>query len=199
MGFGKILIRNDDESRKKALYDPNGDERLIAARAKAADLCFELNHCKPSDSVKQQAILQALFGDIPVETVITPPFYCDYGYNVRLGRNFYSNYHCTLLDAAPITFGDNVFIAPNCLFTAAGHPIDAELRNQGLGTAQPITVGDNVWIGANVVVAGVTIGNNTVIADGSVVTKDIPDGVIAVGNPCRVLRAISEDDRQMYL
>lgn len=181
------------------LYDPNGDERLILARAKAADLCFELNHCKPSETAERQAILHALLGDIPAETVITPPFYCDYGHNVRLGRNFYSNYHCTLLDAAPITFGDNVFIAPNCLFSTAGHPIDVASRNQGLGIAQPITVGDNVWIGANVVVlAGVTVGNDAIIGAGSVVTKDIPAGVIAVGNPCRVLRVITDADKRKY-
>ncbi len=181
------------------LYDPNGDERLITARATAADLCFELNHCKPSETTKHQAILQALLGDIPAETVITQPFYCDYG-NVKLGKNFYSNYHITLLDAASITFGDNVFVAPNCLFSTVEHPLDAILRNQGLIVVQPITVGDNVWIGANVVVlAGVTIGHHSIIGAGSVVTRDIPAGVIAVGNPCRVLRTITEADKRKYL
>lgn len=181
------------------LYDANYDDTLITARLKAADLCFEFNHCKPSDVTKRQAILQALFGEIKEDTVITPPFYCDYGVNVRLGRYFYSNYNCTLLDAAPITFGDYVFIAPNCVFSTAGHALDSEQRNQGLEIALPITVGDNVWIGANVVVLpGVTIGNDTIIGAGSVVTKDIPAGVIAVGNPCRVVRAITEEDKQKY-
>lgn len=181
------------------LYDANYDDTLITARLKAADLCFEFNHCKPSDTAKRQAILQALFGEIREDAVITPPFYCDYGVNVRLGRYFYSNYNCTLLDAAPITFGDYVFIAPNCVFSTAGHALDRDQRNQGLEIALPITVGDNVWIGANVVVLpGVTIGNDTIIGAGSVVTKDIPAGVIAVGNPCRVVRVITEEDKRKY-
>ena len=136
---------------------------------------------------------------LPGSAVVTAPFYCDYGINITLGENFYSNYNLILLDGAKITFGDNVFIAPNCVFTTAAHPIDTQQRNQGLEIALPITVGDNVWFGANVtVLPGVTIGSDTVIGAGSVVTKDIPSGVVAVGNPCRVLREITDADKNKY-
>ena len=118
--------------------------------------------------------------------MITAPFYCDYGINTSVGRNFYTNHNVTILDCTKVTFGDNVFIAPNCVFSTAGHAIDSEQRGRGLEIALPITVGDNVWIGANVtVLPGVTIGSNTIIGAGSVVNKDIPEGVIAVGNPCK--------------
>lgn len=130
---------------------------------------------------------------------VTAPFYCDYGTNISVGNNFYTNHNVTILDGARVTFGDNVFIAPDCVFSTAGHPLDAEQRNRGLEIALPITVGSNVWIGTHVsVLPGVTIGSNTVIGAGSVVNRDIPDGVVAVGNPCRVLRAITEDDKKKY-
>ena len=130
---------------------------------------------------------------------ITAPFWCDYGCNIEIGENFYTNHNCVILDGAKVTFGDNVFVAPNCTFSTAGHPLDAEQRNQGLEYAYPITVGDNVWFGASVtVLPGVTIGSNVVIGAGSVVNRDIPDGVVAVGNPCRVLRKITEEDKKKY-
>lgn len=127
------------------------------------------------------------------------PFRCDYGYNISFGKNFYSNYNCTMLDCAKITISDNVMFAPNVSLFTATHPIDAEKRNSGIEFAMPITIGNNVWIGGNsVVMPNVTIGNNVVIGAGSVVTKDIPDNCIAVGNPCRVLREISEQDKIYY-
>ena len=147
----------------------------------------------------RKKILRKLLGKVSDSAVILSPFNCDYGYNISVGENFFSNYNCTILDGTKVTFGDNVFIAPNCCFSTAGHAIDAEQRNKGLEIAWKITVGDNVWIGANVVVLpGVTIGSNTVIGAGSVVTKDIPSGVIAVGNPCRVMREITEQDKYKY-
>ena len=116
------------------------------------------------------------------------PFYCNLG-NIEIGENFYANYNCIILDEAKVTFGDNIFIAPNYCFSTAGHPLDIEQRNQDLEYAYPIHVGDNVWIGANVIVLpGVTIGSGSVIGAGAVVNKDIREGVIAVGNPCRVFR-----------
>lgn len=134
-----------------------------------------------------------------MQTVITAPFYCDYGSNITIGNNFYTNHNCTILDGAKVTFSDNVFIAPNVVFSTAGHAIDAGQRAKGLEIALPITVGDNVWIGANIsVLPGVSIGSNTIIGAGSVVNKDIPDGVIAAGVPCRVIRRITENDRQKY-
>ena len=127
---------------------------------------------------------------------IVAPFWCDYGYNIEIGENFFANHNTVILDGAKVTFGNNVFVAPNCGFHTAGHPIDAERRNQGLEYAYPITVGDNVWIGAGVqVMPGVTIGSNVVIGGGSVVVKDIPSNVVAVGNPCRVVRPITDDER----
>ena len=126
-------------------------------------------------------------------------FNCDYGYNIEVGENFYMNHNCVILDGAKVEFGDNVFIAPNCVFSTAGHAIDSEQRGRGLEIALPITVGDDVWIGANVsVLPGVTIGSNTIIGAGSVVNKDIPEGVIAVGNPCKVMRKITEEDKKKY-
>ena len=119
------------------------------------------------------------------------PFFCDYGYNIEIGENFYSNHNLIILDGNKVIFGDNVFIAPNCAFYTAGHPIDVNRRNQGLEYAKPIKIGNNVWIGGNVVVLpGVTIGDNTVIGAGSIVTRDIPANVVAVGNPCRVIKQI---------
>jgi len=121
--------------------------------------------------------------------VITAPFWCDYGSNIEIGENFYTNHNCVILDCAKVTFGDNVLIGPNCGFYTAGHPLDAVRRNQGLEYARPIHIGHNVWIGGGVQVApGFTIGDDAVIGAGSVVTKDIPTGVLAAGNPCRVIR-----------
>jgi acetyltransferase-like isoleucine patch superfamily enzyme len=113
---------------------------------------------------------------------IEQPFYCDYGYNIEIGENFYTNHNVVILDCAKVTFGDNVFVAPNCGFYTAGHPLDAETRNKGLENAKPITIGNNVWLGAGCsVLPGVTIGDNAVIGAGSVVTKDIPAHVLALG------------------
>ncbi|MDO4287293.1 MAG: sugar O-acetyltransferase [Eubacteriales bacterium] len=191
-----------NEKQKAAagyLYDANYDESLLQERNVCKDLCFDFNACKPSDTEAQQRIIRKIIGKIDGAFTITAPFWCDYGYNISIGENFYTNHNCVILDAAKVTFGDNVFIAPNCCFSTAGHPLDMEQRNRGLEIALPITVGNHVWFGAGVtVLPGVTIGDNTVIGAGSVVNKDIPSGVIAVGNPCRVLRAITEEDKKKY-
>lgn len=181
------------------LYDANYDEEIVKARMKCADLCYEFNNCKPSETQKQNELLHQILGAINGEIVVTAPFYCDYGFNISVGKNFYTNHNCTILDGAKVEFGDNVFIAPNCVFSTAGHAIDAKQRGNGLEIALPIKVGSNVWIGANVsVLPGVIIGDNTIIGAGSVVNKDIPAGVIAVGNPCRVIREITEADKHKY-
>lgn len=159
----------------------------------------KLNSLPSYDTENRRTILKELLGKVPDSAVILSPFNCDYGYNISVGENFFSNYNCTILDGTSVTFGDNVFIAPNCCFSTAGHAIDVEQRNKGPEIAWKITVGDNVWIGANVVVLpGVIIGSNTVIGAGSVVTKDIPSGVIAVGDPCRVMREITGQDKYKY-
>ena len=181
------------------IYDANYDSDILAERAKCKDLCHEFNHLLPSNIIKQQEIMRGLLGYIKGSFVITAPFWCDYGYNIEIGENFYTNHNCVLLDAAKITFGDNVFIAPNCCFSTAGHPLDSERRSKGLEFARPIKVGNNVWFGAGVsVMPGVIIGDDVVIGAGSIVTKDIPNGVVAVGNPCKVLRTITEEDKQKY-
>ena len=181
---------------RQLMYDANYDQELIAERQQAKELCYDYNHLRPSDETSQRAIMQRLLGSSKEAFCILAPFWCDYGYNIEIGENFFANHNTVILDAAKVTFGDNVFIAPNCGFYTAGHPIDTERRNQGLEYASPITVGDNVWIGGGVqVMPDVTIGSNVVIGGGSVVVKDIPDNVVAVGNPCRPIRPITEADK----
>ena len=175
------------------------DEKLSEQRIKAKKFCRQYNNLEPDNYEERKSILKKLLGKTKENFWIEPNFWCDYGYNIEIGENFYSNHNLVILDPAKVTFGDNVFIAPNCGFYTAGHPIDAELRNQLLEFAYPITVGNNVWFGGNVVVLpGVTIADNVVIGAGSVVTKDIPANVVAVGNPCKVLREITEEDKTKY-
>lgn len=182
---------------RSIIYDANNDKELIEERRAAKELCYDFNHLRPSDTEGQTKILSRLLGKAGDAVCIVAPFWCDYGYNIEVGRNFFANHNTVILDGAKVCFGDNVFIAPNCGFYTAGHPIDTERRNKGLEYAHPIIVGDNVWIGAGVqVLPGVTIGSNVVIGAGAVVVKDIPDNVVAVGNPCRVLRAITDEDKQ---
>lgn len=182
------------------LYDANYDDELLEERKACADMTHRLNSLLPSEEEERKKILYKLLGKHKNRFTILSPFFCDYGYNIEIGENFFMNMNCVILDGAKVSFGDNVFIAPNCGFYTAGHPLDVERRNKGLEYARPITVGNNVWIGAHVcVLPGVTIGDNTVIGAGSVVTKDIPANVLACGNPCRVVRTMSEEDKRKYV
>lgn len=166
---------------------------------KCKNKCYAYNQLNPNDRETQQKILKELLGKMNENTIITPPFWCDYGYKIFVGDYFYSNHNLVITDGAKVTFGDNVFIAPNCCFTTAEHALDPEMRKAGIEIAKPITVGNNVWIGAgSTVLAGAVIGDNTVIGAGSVVKGEIPANVIAVGVPCKVLRPITEADKTRY-
>lgn len=175
------------------LYDANYDSALIAERLECKELCRDYNDIRPKNIEAREALLRKIIGEVKGNILIEQPFYCDYGYNISVGNNFYANFNLVILDEAKVSFGDNVFIAPNCGFYTAGHPLDATSRNRGLEYARPITVGNNVWIGAGVsVLPGVTIGDNCVIGAGSVVVKSIPPFSVAVGNPCKVVKTIPD-------
>ncbi|MFI3284656.1 MAG: sugar O-acetyltransferase [Erysipelotrichaceae bacterium] len=187
-----------NELEKRAagmLFDANYNPEILNDLNRCKDQCFQYNQIQPSHIEERNHFLKELFGHVKSIQCVQSPFWCDFGYNIEVGENFYANHGLIILDGAKVVFGDNVFIGPNCGFHTAGHPIDAKRRNLGLEYAHPITVGNNVWFGAGVqVMPGISIGDNVVIGAGSIVTKNIPSDVIAVGNPCKVLRAITEND-----
>lgn len=148
---------------------------------------------------KQDALIREILGSAGNNVMITPPFHCDYGHNITVGDNFYSNYNLVILDVAPVKIGNNVFLAPNVSVYTAGHPIHPKARNSMYEYGIPIEIGNDCWIGGNVVICpGVKIGNGVVIGAGSVVTHDVPDNVVAVGNPCGVIRKITDEDIKFY-
>jgi len=160
---------------------------------------YEYNHTLPDEDEKMDKLIRNILGNVGENIHIEAPFHCDYGKNIEVGDNFFANYNCIILDVGKVIIGNHVQFAPNVSLYTAGHPIHPDSRNSGYEYGIGITIGDNVWIGGNVVVnPGVKIGNNVVIGSGSVVTKDIPDNMIAVGNPCRVIREITEADRKYY-
>lgn len=168
-----------------------GDPGLRQKRERAESLCFQLNHTLPEDQNRRSALLRELIPNQKEGCSIKPPFLCDYGTCISLGRNFFANYNCKIVDGGQITFGDNVLVGPDCTFVTATHALQPQRRLEGWMRFLPITVGNNVWFGAGVLVCpGVTIGDNCVIGAGSVVTKDIPSNSIAVGNPCKVTRSV---------
>ena len=162
-------------------------ERLNATK----DRIWEYNKLRPSMLKERNELLRGLLGKSDGDTFINQPFYCDYGSNIRVGRRFFANFNFTVLDEAAVTVGDNCFIGPNVSIYTACHSTDPVERNSRREWAKPVTIGDNVWIGGSVtILPGVTIGSNVTIGAGSVVVKDIPDGCVAVGNPCRVLKML---------
>lgn len=178
----------------KAWLDGLSEERMEAKLK-----IYEYNMYRPDKKEEMKTLIKSILGKTGQEIHIEQPFHCDYGTNIEVGENFYSNYNCIMLDVGKITIGKNVMFAPNVSIYTAGHPVHPDSRNSGYEYGMPVTIGDNVWIGGSVVInPGVTIGNNVVIGSGSVVTKDIPDNVIAVGNPCRIIREITEEDRKYY-
>lgn len=172
---------------------------LEEERERCKQKVYELNMLEPKDRDKIPELLKELFGKTGENIWLEPPFHCDYGWNIEIGKDFFANYGLTILDVGKVTIGDNVLIAPNVSIYTAGHPIHPQSRNSGYEYGIPITIGNNVWIGGNaVILPGVTIGNNVVIGAGSVVTKDIPSNMIAMGNPCKIIREITDEDRKFY-
>lgn len=181
------------------LYDANHDPDVLALRQAAKRILHEVNHLHPDETERKTALLRRLLGRAGARFVIEGPFYCDYGFNIELGDNFYANVNLVILDGAKVTIGANCFIAPNVGIYTAGHPLDAARRNAGLEYAHPVTIGDDVWIGAGVsILPGASIGTGTVVAAGAVVRGAIPAGVICAGNPARVVRAIGPEDAARY-
>jgi maltose O-acetyltransferase len=183
--------------RDDSLYDPLADDESFALLNKCRDLCWRYNNILPSDMAAKRALLSQIVGETDGTATVIAPLHCDYGKNVHLGHRFFANYDTVFLDAAPIVFGDNVLVGPNCCFTTSGHPVEASVRREGLQYASPITVGDDVWFGAGVTVCpGVSIGSDVVIGAGSVVVRDIPSHVVAVGVPCTPIRSLRPGERR---
>ena len=180
------------------LYDP-GEEELCRERALAKKICWEYNRLSPDDREGQVALMKQLLGQAGEQFHIEASFYCDYGRYIRIGENFYANHNCVILDGGGVEIGDFVLLAPNVGIYTAGHPLDAERRDAGLEYAYPVKIGNHVWVGGGVsILPGVEIGDYTVIGAGSVVTKSLPANVLAAGNPCRVIRELTPEDRKKY-
>ena len=172
------------------------DETVMDEQAGCRKILQKLNFMDRSDFDGISEVVTELFGKSD-GACVNPPFYCDYGSHIEVGKNFFANYNCTILDVAKVTIGDNCFMAPNVAIYTAGHPIYPDVRSAMWEYGKQVTIGDNVWIGGNTVICpGVNIGSNVIIGAGSVVTKDIPDWAVAAGNPCKVLRMITEDDKR---
>lgn len=173
------------------LYNPS-DKELQNDRIQAKNLCQKYNNIPYDNFKERQNIIKNILNSTGKNITIEPSFYCDYGYNIDIGENFYSNHNLVILDCAKVTIGDNVAIGPNCNIYCALHPLNSEERITWKESAKPVNIGHNVWLGGNVtILPNVTIGNNSVIGAGSVVTKNIPDNTLAVGNPCKVIRKLS--------
>ncbi len=185
-----------NKERRDAQMAYISDESIMEEQKICRKKLQKLNFMDRSDFDGIAEVVKELFGKSD-RAFVNPPFYCDYGTNIQVGKNFFANYNCMIIDVARVRIGDNCQMAPNVAIYTAGHPIHPVSRNSMYEYGKEVTIGDNVWIGGNTVICpGVHIGDNVVIGAGSVVTKDIPDWTVAVGNPCRVLRQITEDDRR---
>ena len=181
---GKLYLANDKELNK--------------LRDQARDLLDQFNKTSFKDDNQRTILIKKLVGSMGKDVVVNKPFYCDYGKNIHIGDHFYANYDCIILDVNRVTIGNHVFFGPRVSIYTAGHPIDKDVRNTELEYGKEVIIGNDVWIGGNVVInPGVTIGDNVIIGSGSVVTKNIESGVIAAGNPCKVIRKMIEKD-QIY-
>lgn len=187
-----------NRERRDAQMAYIADEEVFEDIKRARRLTHKLNTMDPSDFEGLMAVAKELL-QTEENPILTPPFHCDCGNHIIVGKNFGANYNCTILDVGKVTFGDNCLLAPNVSIFTAGHPLHPDSRNSGYEYGMDVTIGDNVWIGGgSIVCPGVTIGSNCVIGAGSVVTRDIPDWSLAVGNPARVIRKITEEDKKYY-
>ncbi|VEU77915.1 sugar O-acetyltransferase [Mycoplasmopsis columbinasalis] len=192
-----MKLTNNQRRLKGKIYF--GDNEIVTLMDRAQKLTYKFNHTNPNKKQKLQKIIRKLLGKADSTTWINPPFHCDYGTNIEVGTNFFANFNLTILDGGKVRIGDNCMIAPNVSIFTAGHPIHPTTRNTMCCYGIPITIGNNVWIGGgSIICPGVTIGDNVVIGAGSVVVKDIPAWTIAVGNPARVLRTITQADKKYY-
>lgn len=193
------LMTNLDKMHTGDLYLPD-DPAIEVEQKRYLDRLYDYNHTRPSEPAKQQQILHELFADLGENCYVEPPFHANFGgHHVHFGANVYANFNLTMVDDTHIYVGDHTMIGPNVTLATAGHPINAELRSRNYQYNMPIHIGRNCWLGAGVIVLpGITIGDNVVVGAGSIVTKDLPDNVVAVGNPCHVLRPVNAHDREFY-
>ena len=192
-------MTNKEKMHVGKLYLP-GDEQVMAEQEKCLEKLYDFNMTRPSEGEKRQAMLKDMFAEIGENCYIEPPFHANWGgHHVHFGNGVYANFNLTMVDDTHIYVGDYTMFGPNVTVATAGHPILPELREKAYQYNFPVHIGKNCWIGAGaVIVPGVTIGDNVVIGAGSIVTKDIPSNVVAVGNPCRVLREVNEHDKEFY-
>lgn len=188
-----MTVRSEKEKMIAGeLYLPS-DAQLTAERLRCRQLLRSFNGSDPADEEGRARTLRSLLGHAGHDAFIEPPFHCDYGYNIRVGARFYANFLCVILDPAAVDIGDDVFFGPGVHIYTATHPVDAAERVRGPELARPVRIGSRVWIGGgSILLPGVTIGDGTTIGAGSVITRDVPAGVAAAGNPCRVLRVLSD-------
>lgn len=193
-------MNGEEKLHTREIYIPTEYPELMKKQSECLDLLFEYNSLRPSETEKKTALLKKMFAEIGEGCYIETPFHANFGgAHVHFGKNIYANFNLTLVDDTHIYVGDNTMFGPNVTLATAGHPVLPELREKGYQFNIPIHIGKNCWIGAgSVILTGVTVGDGSVIGAGSVVTKDIPSGVVAVGNPCRVLRKIGDRDREYY-
>lgn len=188
-----------EKMHKQMLYLPN-DKQIMAEQALRLDMLYDYNATRPTEPEKREKLLKEMFGELGDGCYIEPPLHANWaGKFCKLGKNVYANFNLTLVDDTEITIGDNTMIAPNVTITTATHPVLPELREKAYQYNMPVHIGKNCWLGAGVIVLpGVTIGDNSVIGAGSLVNKDIPPDVVAVGTPCKVLRKINDNDKEFY-
>lgn len=189
--FTEIQLQELEKMMSGEPYDASDNTELLDILQETQEMCRNYNNLRPSQQEEKDALIKRILGRTGEQLKVLQPFFCDYGFNIEVGENFFANTNMVILDEAKVTFGDHVFIGPNCSFYTPCHPIDAESRNAGKQWSLPVNVGNNVWFGGNVTVCpGVSIGDNAVIGAGSVVTHDIPANVVAAGNPCEIIKSI---------